>query len=211
VTYAGKLDEWGLEFLKDTLPLDPFMVIQPGFDPAKEHLYRQTHVWIGGVNTSTPAHFDLFHNFYVSIKVFKGFLPFTGFFAPTKRLDALAPHSDKAAWLSLLLGRSTSRAKSASCSSRPATGSTFISSPSYIQRGVRHRFVDDADTCYRLKCGRGASSMTFFFQVDLDGDASSQEQLFPHYRASQLQALEVTLEPGDGTYSLMFLFLKKDI
>ena len=65
ITYASKLDEWGLAFLKDVLPLDPFMVIQPGFDPAKEHLYRQTHVWIGGVNTSTPAHFDLFHNFYV--------------------------------------------------------------------------------------------------------------------------------------------------
>lgn len=85
MTYAGKLDEWGLEFLKDTLPLDPFMVIQPGFDPAKEHLYRQTHVWIGGVNTSTPAHFDLFHNFYVRNEVITVLFSSPGS-SPTKRL-----------------------------------------------------------------------------------------------------------------------------
>lgn len=147
VTYAGKLDEWGLEFLKDTLPLDPFMVIQPGFDPAKEHLYRQTHVWIGGVNTSTPAHFDLFHNFYVRNEFYNSFVFSTWLFTPTKRLVHVGT-TVTSAWPSSLLDRSTSRAKSASCSSRPATGNTFISSPSYIPRGAQHRFVDDADTCW---------------------------------------------------------------
>ncbi|EGD72890.1 hypothetical protein PTSG_04619 [Salpingoeca rosetta] len=65
--YAGKLDDFGVDFLSQVLPLDPFMVIQPGFEPEKEHLFRQTHIWIGGEQTSTPAHFDLFHNFYVQI------------------------------------------------------------------------------------------------------------------------------------------------
>eukprot|EP00043_Microstomoeca_roanoka_P012818 m.124727 g.124727 ORF g.124727 m.124727 type:complete len:606 (-) comp15598_c4_seq3:443-2260(-) len=65
--YAGKLDDFGLDFFAHVMPLDPFMVLQPGFDPDNEHLFRQTHIWIGGRQTSTPVHFDLFHNFFVQI------------------------------------------------------------------------------------------------------------------------------------------------
>eukprot|EP00055_Hartaetosiga_balthica_P017009 m.110704 g.110704 ORF g.110704 m.110704 type:complete len:615 (+) comp9227_c0_seq6:74-1918(+) len=74
--WAGKLDDLGVEFLADVFPLDMFMVLQPGFDPELEHLYRQTHVWFGGTNTSTPVHFDIFHNFFVQVQGRKRFLLF---------------------------------------------------------------------------------------------------------------------------------------
>eukprot|EP00053_Salpingoeca_punica_P009790 m.88140 g.88140 ORF g.88140 m.88140 type:complete len:406 (-) comp15167_c0_seq1:63-1280(-) len=75
-SYADKLDNWGVEWLKDVLPLEAFIVVSPGFDPANDHLFRQTHVWVSPPNTTTPCHFDLFHNFYVQLAGRKRFLLF---------------------------------------------------------------------------------------------------------------------------------------
>jgi hypothetical protein len=55
LSYADKLDNWGVELVREVLPLEPFIVLSPGFDPTNDHLFRQTHVWVSPPNTTTPC------------------------------------------------------------------------------------------------------------------------------------------------------------
>ena len=67
-SWAGKLDDWGLEMVADVVPLDPFMVLSPGFDPSNEHLFRQTFVWLSPTGSVTPTHYDVSHNFFIQLR-----------------------------------------------------------------------------------------------------------------------------------------------
>lgn len=67
-SWAGKVEDWGLLRLSEVLPLDPFMVIGPRFDPEKEHLFRETRVWLSPKGTITPAHYDISHNMFIQIR-----------------------------------------------------------------------------------------------------------------------------------------------
>jgi hypothetical protein len=66
--WAGKVEDWGLLRLSEVLPLDPLMVLGPSFDPAAEHLYRETRVWLSPSGTTTPTHYDISHNMLVQVK-----------------------------------------------------------------------------------------------------------------------------------------------
>ena len=65
--WAGKLDDWGKALLAEVVPLDPLMVLSPGFDPHNEHLFRETFVWLSPSGTVTPTHYDVSHNFFVQL------------------------------------------------------------------------------------------------------------------------------------------------
>ena len=35
------------------------MVIEPQFDPTREHEFRETRVWLSPKDTTTPVHYDI--------------------------------------------------------------------------------------------------------------------------------------------------------
>eukprot|EP00041_Stephanoeca_diplocostata_P028362 m.802410 g.802410 ORF g.802410 m.802410 type:complete len:208 (-) comp23361_c1_seq70:1290-1913(-) len=66
-SWAGKVDDWGVDKLLDVVPLDPFMVLNADVTPENEHLFRDTRVWLSPAGTATPTHYDISHNFFVQI------------------------------------------------------------------------------------------------------------------------------------------------
>eukprot|EP00040_Diaphanoeca_grandis_P002122 m.20604 g.20604 ORF g.20604 m.20604 type:complete len:588 (-) comp13004_c0_seq1:46-1809(-) len=75
-SWAGKLDDLGIEKLADVSPIYPFMVLSPEFNLAEEQLFRSTHVWISPKESVTPAHYDIAHNFFIQMKGRKRVLMF---------------------------------------------------------------------------------------------------------------------------------------
>lgn len=57
------------EWLKEIFPIESLIVTSEAknYSLDKNHLYRQSYVWISSPHTTTPAHFDLSHNFFVQI------------------------------------------------------------------------------------------------------------------------------------------------
>ncbi len=54
-SYASNLDVFSDVFVAQTLPLTPFMVLPPGYNPREEHLHRQTLLWLSAPGTVTPG------------------------------------------------------------------------------------------------------------------------------------------------------------
>lgn len=67
-SYATSIDTLSPECIKDALPLTPFMVLPPDYTPSDEARHRRTLLWISPKNSTTPVHFDLFHNFFIQIQ-----------------------------------------------------------------------------------------------------------------------------------------------
>lgn len=66
----------GVQFLYDIFPWDSLMVKDERFSVGEEHRFRQTHVWVAPAGTVTPAHFDVYHNFFAQLHGRKRFLLF---------------------------------------------------------------------------------------------------------------------------------------
>ncbi|EDQ87336.1 uncharacterized protein MONBRDRAFT_33410 [Monosiga brevicollis MX1] len=74
VSHSCFLHELPSALSREFQPVEPFVVVQPGVSPEDNHLHRQTRVWFSGARTTTPAHFDLFHNFFIQVHGHKRFL-----------------------------------------------------------------------------------------------------------------------------------------
>ena len=77
MSFAGKIDDLGLQFLSDIYPWDS-LIVKAGtnFTIEEEHKHRFTHVWVSPPHTETPLHFDVYHNMYVQLHGKKTFLLF---------------------------------------------------------------------------------------------------------------------------------------
>lgn len=54
-SYAAKIDVLSLQGIYEALPLTPFMVLPPNYNPIHENEHRQTHIWLSSANSSTPG------------------------------------------------------------------------------------------------------------------------------------------------------------
>jgi hypothetical protein len=61
-SYATGLDVLSDQLVFEAMPLTPFMVLPPEFNPAAEYMHRRTLLWMSQPNTTTPGNNTVGHD-----------------------------------------------------------------------------------------------------------------------------------------------------